>query len=67
MKLEIPAKDWNAIRLFVRTEEATLRDNHGIPGRKAQTWEREAQLANPEAFRIFEAARKAIIVARVAR
>lgn len=67
MKLEIAAKDWNAIRLFIREEEATLRDNYGLPVRKGKTWEDEYQRDFPRDFEIFTAARGAILRARPAR
>jgi len=60
MKIEISSKDWNAIRLFIREEESVLKENYGIPGRMAATWEAEYKEANPRAFKIFDAARQAI-------
>lgn len=67
MKLEISACDWNAIRLFIREEERQLKGSYGIPGRMAKTWEAEYARENPGDFRIFEAARNAILRARPAR
>jgi|EndMetStandDraft_8_1072994.scaffolds.fasta_scaffold1851796_1 hypothetical protein len=64
MKLEISPKDWNAIRLFIRSEEAALKENYGLPGRKGRTWEAEYKESNPGAFRIFDEARTAILRAK---
>lgn len=66
MKLRISEKDWNAIRLFIREEESVLKDNYGIPGRKGKTWEAEYERGDPRGFQVFDAARKAIVRARVA-
>lgn len=67
MKIEISEKDWNAIRLFIREEESVLKENYGIPGRMAATWEAEYKEANPGAFKIFDSARQAVMRAKIAQ
>ena len=67
MKIEMSSKDWNAIRLFVREEERIRKDNYGTPGRKSTTWEAAHEETNPRDFQIFDAARQAIVRARVSR
>lgn len=67
MKIEISEKDWNAIRLFIREEECVLKGNYGIPGRMAATWEAEYKKVNAGAFKIFDAARQAVMRAKISR
>lgn len=65
MRIDISAKDWNAIQLFIREEESALKDNYGLPERKGRTWEAEYKESNARAFEIFDAARRAIERARI--
>jgi len=67
MNVIVSLKDWNAIRKYIRQERGVYFGSFGIPGRMRQTWREEYSKADPEGYKTFEAAEKAISRGRSAR
>jgi hypothetical protein len=67
MNVIVSLEDWNAIRKFIRAERGVYLGSFGIPGRMRQTWREEYSKADPQSYRTFEAAEKAISRGRSAR
>lgn len=55
----LPRSSWDAVVRFFRAEEKLNRDSFVIPGQE-RTWRKSFKHEQPEDFKLYDAARKAI-------